>query len=102
MAIDISFQMIYADLEEVFLVTVIKKSGKHEEFSAEKMLASIRAANMGTEEYVDPLLLLAEFKQIVEGKELISTQHIDVIIYGLLYSKGYLKTLLKYIEYDKR
>lgn len=83
-------------------MTVIKKSGKHQEFSAKKILASIRAANMGTEEYVDPLLILSEFEQIVEGKELISTQHIDVIIYGLLYSKGYLKTLVRYIEYDKR
>jgi len=80
---------------------VIKKSGKQEEFSVKKLLNSIRAANEGTDEPLKPTLIEAEFQQIIKGKELITTQQIDIIIYGLLYSKELFKTLDKYITYEK-
>ena len=80
---------------------VIKKSGKQEEFSVKKLLNSIRAANAGTDEPLKPALIEAEFQQIIKGKELITTQQIDIIIYGLLYSKGLAGTLENYITYEK-
>lgn len=82
-------------------MTVIKKSGKKEDFSVEKLSGSITAANAKTDEPLEISALIAEFRQIVNGKELITTRHIDIITYGLLYSKGLMKTLLKYISYDK-
>lgn len=83
-------------------MTVIKKSGRKEEFSVEKLSNSIKAANMSTDESLNITLTVAEFQQIVKGKELMTTQQIDVVVYGLLYSKGLLKTLMKYVDYDKR
>jgi len=82
-------------------MTVIKKSGKKEVFSIEKLSNSIKAANAKTDEYLEASTLTAEFRQIVSGKELITTQQIDIIVYGLLYSKGLMKTLIAYISYDK-
>lgn len=82
-------------------MTVVKRSGKHEEYSTNKLANSIRSANEGTGEPLKVTFLLSEFEQIVKGKELISTQQIDIIIYGLLYSKGLLQTLDNYISYDK-
>lgn len=82
-------------------MTVVKRSGKHEEYSSKKLASSMRAANNETGEPLKASFLVSEFEQIVSGKELITTQQIDVIIYGLLYSKGLLKTLEKYISYDK-
>lgn len=81
---------------------VIKKSGKKEDFSPDKLASSIRHANQRTEEIVDVTALVHEFNRIVNGKELINTQQIDVIIYGLLYSKGLLQTLVSYISYDEK
>jgi len=83
-------------------MTVVKKSGRKEEFSTEKLSNSLRAANIGTDELFDMASLTAEFQQIVQGKKLITTKQIDIIVYGLLYSKGFLQTLLKYISYDKK
>lgn len=83
-------------------MTVIKKSGQKEDFSSEKLTHSILAANAKTDEPLEVSALTAEFRQIVSGKELITTQQIDVIVYGLLYSKGLMKTLLKYVSYDKK
>jgi len=82
-------------------MTVVKRSGKHEEFSTNKLANSIRAANEETDEPLKATFLVSEFEQIIKGKELITTQQIDIIIYGLLYSKGLLKTLNRYISYDK-
>lgn len=83
-------------------MTVIKKSGKKEEFSIDKLSHSIRSANSQTDEPIKLNTFLAEFRQIVSGKDLITTQQIDVIVYGLLYSKGLLKTLISFISYDKK
>lgn len=86
-------------------MVIIKKSGKKEAFSADKMKASILAAS---EEAGQPLpdsdlrRLLAEFQQIVSGKDLITTQQMDVIINGLLYSKGYYGALEHYVSYNKK
>jgi len=84
---------------------IIKKSGKKEEFSAEKLSRSIAAAS---DEANQPLtesdlkMILAEFRQIISGKDLITTQQIDVIVNGLLYSKGYYGILEQYKSYYKR
>lgn len=86
-------------------MTIIKKSGRKETFSSEKLLNSIAAAS---DEAKQPLnksdlnTILVDFQQIVKGKDLITTQQIDVIVNGLLYSKGYFGILEKYVSYYKR
>lgn len=81
---------------------VIKKSGKKEEFAVEKLTQSLKYANQRTEEELDIAALEAEFNRIVDEKTLITTKQIDIIIYGLLYSKGLLQTLVSYISYDEK
>lgn len=83
-------------------MTVIKKSGKKEDFSDEKLLKSITAASVVSGEDINLKLIMAEFQQIVRGKELITTQQIDVIVNGLLYSKGLFGTLEQFVSYDKK
>jgi len=84
------------------IMTVVKKSGKKEEFSDGKLSNSIKSANTGTDELFNVASLIGEFQQIVHGKKLITTRQIDIIVYGLLYSKGLMQTLMKYISYDKK
>lgn len=84
---------------------IIKKSGKKEDFSVEKLTNSIVAASKEANEPIDERTLkriIAEFQLIVKGKNLITTQQIDVIVYGLLYSKGYYGTLNHYVSYHKK
>lgn len=83
-------------------MTVIKKSGKKEDFSPDKLSSSIKKANEKTEEAIDVDSLVADFNRIVNGKELIATKQIDIIVYGLLYSKGWLQTLVAFISYDEK
>lgn len=83
-------------------MTVIKKSGKKEEFSMGKLTQSLKYANQRTEEEMNISALEGDFNRIVEEKTVITTKQIDVIIYGLLYSKGLLQTLVSYISYDEK
>lgn len=86
-------------------MTIIKKSGKKEDFSAEKLSRSISAASGDANEPLnesDLKILLAEFRQLVSGKELMTTQQIDVVMNGILYSKGYYGILEHYVSYSKR
>lgn len=78
---------------------VIKKSDEKEKFTYEKLSRSIQAANENTGEDIDIALLLAEFMNIVVDKSDVTTGQINVIVYGLLFSKGALKTLKNYAEY---
>lgn len=86
-------------------MTIIKKSGKKEEFSPEKLSRSIAVAS---EEAKQPLNesdikgIVSDFQQIVKGKELITTQQIDIIVNGILYSKGFFGALEHYVSYKKR
>ena len=80
---------------------VIKKSDEEEKFSFEKLSGSIRAANEGTDESFDIELLLAEFQNLVVDNEYITTGQINVIVYGLLYSKNAMQTLKNYAEFRK-
>lgn len=86
-------------------MTIVKKSGKKEEFSKEKLANSIAAAS---DEANQPLNesdiknLIVEFQQIIKGKDLMTTQQIDVVVNGLLYSKGYFGALEHYVSYKKR
>ena len=80
---------------------VFKKSDVQEEFSSDKLAHSILTANAKTEEAIDIKLLMAEFKNIVMDKEDITSGEIEVIVYGLLYSKGAVQTLESYSEYKK-
>lgn len=85
-------------------MTIIKKSGKKEDFSPEKLSRSIAAASDDAKQPLnesDLKMLLAEFRQIVSGKDLMTTQQVDVIVNGLLYSKGYFDILEKYVSYIK-
>lgn len=83
-------------------MTVIKKSGKKEDYSPDKLSNSITQASQRTEEAIDVRSLVSEFNRIVSGKELITTKQIDIIVYGLLYSKGLLQTLVSFISYDEK
>lgn len=81
---------------------VIKKSGLKEDFSIGKLQHSIKAANNKTDEIIDLSELLEIFQQILDEKTQIKTQNIDIIVYGLLYSKGYMQTLINYKSYEKQ
>lgn len=69
-------------------MTVIKKSGKKEEFLITYSIHQI--CNQRTEETLDISALEANFKRIVEEKTLITAKQINVIIHSLLYFKGLL------------
>lgn len=86
-------------------MTTIKKSGKKEEFSPEKLAFSIATASDEAQQPLtksDVKRLVSEFQQIVNGKDLITTQQIDVVVSGLLYSKGYHGVLKSYTSYIKK
>lgn len=82
---------------------IIKKSGRKEEFAPEKILRSIAAAS---DEAKEPLtesdlnIILADFRQIVSGKNLITSRQVAIIVCGLLYSKSHFKTMEKYMSYQ--
>lgn len=80
---------------------VVKKDDQQEKFSFEKLGRSIQAANAETQEPLDIALLLAEFQNLVVDKEFITTGQINVIVYGLLYSKNALETLERYSGFKK-
>lgn len=80
---------------------VIKKSGRVESFSLNKLGSSINSANYGTSEKIDIDSLLSELEEIVKDKRQITTRHLDIIVTGLLYTNGYVETLHKYMSYEK-
>lgn len=83
-------------------MNVIKKSGRKEEFSLEKLKHSLQAANAFTDEPLNINAVVQDFHQIVSGKDLITTHQIDIVVFGLLYAKNAVKTLLSYHSYDKK
>lgn len=83
-------------------MTVVKKSGKHEEYSSDKLSRSLKLANQGTAETIDLNTMVVEFYRIVEGKTFITVKQIDVIVCGLLYTQGLYKTLEAYLSYDEK
>ena len=83
-------------------MTVVKKQGQKEEYSSEKLLNSIKRANEGTGEELNTNSISVGFYQIVEGKAFITTKQIDVIVCGLLYTQGLLKTLASFMSYDEK
>lgn len=82
-------------------MVVIKKSDVEEKFSIDKLTASIRAASAEAGEPLDVELLLAEFQSLVVNNEYITTGQINVIVYGLLFSKNAMQTLKDYVEFKK-
>lgn len=86
-------------------MTIIKKSGKTEDFSAEKLSVSIASAS---DEAGSPLnesdlnSIVSAFLDITKGKSEISTTNIDIIICGILYSRGYQNTLKSYSSFVKK
>lgn len=82
-------------------MVVIKKSDVEEKFSIDKLAASIRAANADTDDSLDIELLIAEFQSLVVNNDYITTGQINVIVYGLLFSKNALQTLKNYAEFKK-
>ncbi|NLW80007.1 MAG: hypothetical protein GXY32_11455 [Ruminococcaceae bacterium] len=80
---------------------VVKKSDAEEKFSFEKLGKSIQAANADTNEPLDIPLLFAEFQNIVADNEYITTGQINVVVYGLLYSKNAMQTLKNYADFKK-
>ena len=80
---------------------VIKKSDEQEKFSLEKLVHSVAAANAETDESLDLDLLAAEFQNIVADMEYITTGQINIIVYGLLFSKGAMQTLQHFAGFKK-
>lgn len=80
---------------------VIKKTGLKEDFSIGKLRHSVQAANSKTDEMLNIDTFAKNFEDIIAEKTTISTQQIDIIVYGLLYSKGHVQTLINYISYEK-
>lgn len=94
----------YNGSKEVLSMTIVKKSGKKEEFSADKLSKSIAAAfadDGAPLEDQELREIVLEFQQIVSGKNLITSQHVDIIVNGLLYAKGYFGVLEQYVSYGK-
>lgn len=83
-------------------MTVVKKQGQKEEYSSEKLMKSVELANRGTGEAIDINSLSVDFYRIVEGKPFITTRQIDVIVCGLLYTQGLVKTLESFMSYDEK
>lgn len=83
-------------------MVVIKKTDQQEKFSLEKLALSIRGANANTQEALDVDLLAAEFQNIVIDKDFITTGQINVIVCGLLYTKGAMETLKNYNEFVEK
>lgn len=83
-------------------MVIVKKHGKSEEYSSEKLAASIKRASKGTGEEIDTNSLAVDFYRIVEGKSFIETKQIDVIVCGLLYTLGFHKTLEAFMSYDEK
>lgn len=83
-------------------MTIIKRSGRKEEFQEYKLSNSIDAANRGTGESLSLKTLMADFEQIIKGNKELSTREIVIIVYGLLYEKGLIKTLESYSTYEKK
>ena len=81
-------------------MTVIKKHGQKEDYASQKLISSINKANEGTGETIDANSISLDFYRIVEGKPFITTRQIDIIICGLLYTHGHLKTLESFMSYD--
>lgn len=87
-------------------MVVIKKSDQQEKFSYEKLARSVASANEEANaadagEALDVELLIAEFQNIVADKEYITTGQINIIVYGLLFSKGALQTLKNYAGFKQ-
>lgn len=84
---------------------IIKKSGRKEEFSAEKIAHSLAASS---DEAKEPLnesdihRLITELEHILKGKENVTSQQIVIIITGLLYTKGFFGTLEHYLTYSRK
>lgn len=82
---------------------IIKKSGKKEDFSIEKIKSSLNGASRDAGIVIsdgDMRRILSELQQMVKDKELITSQHINVIISGLLYTNGYHNILEYYANFD--
>lgn len=86
------------------MLTIIKRSGRKEPFELEKTKQSLAASSDEAKEPLnesDLRRIMAELKQILEGKELVTTQQIVVIITGLLYTKGFFGVLDHYLNYRR-
>lgn len=82
-------------------MNIVKKSGKLEQYTRDKIRRSIGAAS---DESTQPLTesdlsrLVRDFDQIAEGKETMTSQQVAVVIIGLLYANGYRGVLEKYAQ----
>jgi transcriptional regulator NrdR family protein len=86
-------------------MVIIKKSGKTEPFAADKIRLVLAACS---DEAGQPLTesalkgFVADLLEIVGDMESVRTEHISVIVAGLLYTKGYIATLERYWGYKKK
>lgn len=81
---------------------VIKRDGRKEDFLPEKIYQTVAAASDETAEPLnesDLKAVISEIKSIMKGKEEIHSYQIDIILSGVLYTKGFLATLKKYRDY---
>lgn len=80
-------------------MVVIKRSGGREKFSMDKLSNSLRYANHMTGEDMDVDALAAEVNRIVDKKDIITAQEIEVILCGVLNAKGFFQTLIAYSSF---
>lgn len=84
---------------------IIKRSGKTEEFSIDKIRAALAACSDEADQPFnesDLKRLTADLEQIISGKESLTTGQIVVIVAGILYTQGYFGALEHYLSYNRK
>ena len=86
------------------MLTVIKRSGVQQPFDAEKIKQSLIATG---DEAKTPLNnsdiqdILNDVLAVLEGKEKVLSQHIFIILIGVLTTKGLTKIAESYMNFEK-
>jgi transcriptional regulator NrdR family protein len=86
-------------------MVIIKRSGITEPFTLDKIKASLAASSDEAGQPIpesDLKYLAADLLDILEGKESVRSEHIVIIVAGLLYTSGYQGILEQYLAYRKK
>lgn len=81
---------------------IIKRSGRNEKFSAEKVRLSIAAASetAGQPMNVSDLnLVMSDLMDVIGKRERIKSLHLQIIVMGILRYRGYNGVLEAYVDY---
>lgn len=81
---------------------IIKRSGRTEDFSAEKVRLSIAAASESAGQPMnvsDLNLVMSDLMDVIGKRERIKTSHLQIIVMGILRYRGYDGVLDAYVDY---